>query len=35
MRLDPQQLETFDRDGYLFLPSLFTADEIRVLTLEC
>ena len=34
MRLNPQQLESFDRDGYLFFPSLFSRDEIRVLTDE-
>ena len=34
MRLNPQQIESFDRDGYLFFPSLFTAEEIRKLTDE-
>jgi len=34
MKLTPEQLTRFDRDGYLFFPSLFTADEIRVLTDE-
>jgi ectoine hydroxylase len=34
MRLSAQQVERFDRDGYLFFPSLFTLDEIRVLTDE-
>ena len=29
MKLHPLQLEQFDRDGYLFFPSLFTAEEIR------
>jgi len=26
-----EQLEQFDRDGYLFFPSLFTPEEIQVL----
>ncbi len=34
MQLTPQQLEAFDRDGYLFFPSLFSAAEIRTLTDE-
>lgn len=34
MQLTPAQLETFDRDGYLFFPGLFGPDEIRVLTDE-
>ena len=34
MRLSAQQLEQFDRDGYLFFPSLFTQREIKVLTDE-
>ncbi len=34
MRLSTQQVEDFDRDGYLFFPSLFTPDEIRTLTDE-
>ena len=32
MRLTQQQLEQFDRDGYLFFPSLFSPEETRVLT---
>jgi ectoine hydroxylase len=32
MTLTPAQLEQFDRDGYLFFPGLFTAEEIRPLT---
>jgi len=32
MRLTRQQLEQFDRDGYLFFPGQFGADETRVLT---
>ena len=31
MVLSPRQLEEFDRDGYLFFPGLFTAEEIGVL----
>ena len=34
MKLTPQQLEQFDRTGYLFFPGQFTADEIKVLTAE-
>ena len=34
MRLNSQQVERFERDGYLFFPSLFTPDEIRTLTDE-
>ena len=34
MELTPRQLEQFDRDGYLFFPSHFTPEEIRVLTDE-
>ncbi len=34
MHLDPQQLATFERDGYLFFPSLFSAEEIAVLNAE-
>src|SRR5437773_6091756 len=34
MRLSTQQLERFERDGYLFFPSLFTPNEIRALTAE-
>jgi ectoine hydroxylase len=30
--LTQQQLEQFDREGYLFFPSLFTPEETRVLT---
>jgi len=32
MKLTDQQREQFDRDGYLFFPSLFSADEVKVLT---
>jgi len=34
MKLTSAQLEQFDRDGYLFFPSLFTPEEIKVLTDE-
>src|SRR2546428_390955 len=34
MKLAQAQLEQFDRDGYLFFPSLFTPEEIRLLTDE-
>ena len=32
MRLTPQQLEQFDREGYLFFPGQFTPEETRKLT---
>jgi ectoine hydroxylase len=32
MRLSTEQREAFDRDGWLFFPSLFAPDEMRVLT---
>ena len=32
MRLTPDQRAQFDRDGYLFFPGLFDAEETRVLT---
>jgi ectoine hydroxylase len=34
MRLQATEFERFDRDGYLFFPSLFRPEEIRVLTEE-
>jgi ectoine hydroxylase len=34
MKLTPEQLQQFDRDGYLFFPSLFSAAEIKTLTDE-
>jgi ectoine hydroxylase len=34
MKLTSAQLEQFDRDGYLFFPSLFTPEEIKALTDE-
>ena len=34
MKLSAAQTEEFDRDGYLFFPSLFSADEIGVLNAE-
>ena len=32
MKLTEEQKERFDRDGYLFFPSLFKPGEIKVLT---
>jgi ectoine hydroxylase len=32
MRLSPEQLAAFDREGYLFFPSLFAPDEVATLT---
>ena len=34
MTLTPEQLAQFDRDGYLFFPSHFSPDEIKVLNDE-
>ena len=34
MKLSPEQLAAFDRDGYLFFPSLFSAQELRPLVEE-
>src|SRR5436190_21690414 len=34
MKISPQQLEQFDREGYLFFPSLFSPAEIKTLTDE-
>ena len=34
MKLSQEQLRQFDKDGYLFFPSLFSEQEIRVLTDE-
>src|SRR5258708_9020067 len=34
MKLTPEQIAAFDKDGYLFFPSLFTPQEIRALTDE-
>ncbi len=34
MRLTQDQLDAFDRDGYLFFPGLFKADEVKTLTDE-
>lgn len=34
MQLSGRQLDTFDRDGYLLFPALFSAAEVRVLTGE-
>ena len=32
MKLSPEQIAQFERDGYLFFPSLFSPDEVKVLT---
>ena len=32
MHLSPEQLEQFDREGYLFFPGLFTPQETKTLT---
>src|ERR1051325_5750549 len=34
MKLTPEQLQQFDREGYLFFPSLFSGAEIKVLNDE-
>ena len=34
MKLTPAQLDQFDRDGYLFFPRVFSAEEIKVLADE-
>ncbi|TMH81269.1 MAG: proline hydroxylase, partial [Betaproteobacteria bacterium] len=34
MRLNPQQVQEFDREGYLFFPGLFTREETKVLSDE-
>src|SRR5260221_14222661 len=34
MKLTPGQLAAFDKDGYLFFPSLFSPEEIKALTDE-
>jgi ectoine hydroxylase len=34
MNLSPEQLEQFDREGYLFFPGLFSAQEIKALNDE-
>src|SRR5690349_18441377 len=34
MRLTQEQLEEFDREGYLFLPNVFSREEIDVLNGE-
>src|SRR5438046_5417843 len=34
MKLSAEQIERFDREGYLFVPSLFKPEEIKVLTDE-
>jgi ectoine hydroxylase len=32
MKLAPEQVEQFDRDGYLFFPGRFSSDEVRLLS---
>ena len=34
MQLNPSQLQQFDREGYVFFPSLFSPQEIKTLTDE-
>ena len=34
MKLTAEQIQQFESDGYLFFPSLFTPEEIKVLTDE-
>ncbi len=34
MKLSDSQIEAFDRDGYIFIPNVFSADEIATLTAE-
>src|SRR5246127_364654 len=34
MKLTPQQIEFFDREGWLFLPELFTQEEVDFLARE-
>ena len=34
MKLTPEQLKQFDREGYLFLPGLFTPEEAALLKEE-
>ncbi|MBA3624870.1 MAG: proline hydroxylase, partial [Methylibium sp.] len=34
MKLTSAQLAQFERDGYLFFPSLFKPDEVKTLTDE-
>ncbi|MGE5617146.1 MAG: phytanoyl-CoA dioxygenase family protein [Bacillota bacterium] len=34
MKLTPEQIAQFERDGYLFFPSLFSREEMKVLTDE-
>ena len=34
MRLNPEQIERFERDGYLFFPAHFRPEEIKVLSDE-
>ena len=34
MKLTPQQIDTFNREGWLFLPELFSAEEVAYLARE-
>jgi ectoine hydroxylase len=34
MQLNPSQIQQFEREGYLFFPSLFTPQEVKTLTDE-
>ena len=34
MKLTDEQLETFDREGYLFLPSVFSSEEMAIINAE-
>ena len=34
MKLSKNQLETYDRDGYLAMPGLFSADEVSAMKAE-
>jgi ectoine hydroxylase len=34
MKLTQQQIEAFEREGYVFFPGLFKPEEIKVLTDE-
>ena len=34
MKLTQQQIDDFNRDGWLFLPELFSAEEVRFLAYE-
>ena len=34
MKLTPEQIQTFDEQGYVFFPSCFSEDEVAVLRSE-